>query len=68
MNTKQVNLPTEVIVNLLKSLDLQAREEIFREVFIECDTAPLSQEEQESLKVAENEYQSGETINWSHTG
>lgn len=39
MNTKQVSLPIEVIVNLLKSLDLQTREEIFKEVFIECDTS-----------------------------
>jgi len=67
MNTKQVSLPIEVIVNLLKSLDLQTREEIFKEVFIECDTAPLSPEETESLKAAVNEYKSGETISWSHS-
>ena len=58
MNTKQVSLPIEVIVNLLRSLDLQTREEIFKKVFIECDTAPLSLEEEESLKAAENEYHS----------
>ena len=67
MNTKQVSMPIEVIVNLLKSLDLQTREEIFKEVFIECDTAPLSPEEEESLKAAVNEYQRGETISWSHS-
>ncbi len=67
MNTKQVNLPIEVIVNLLRSLDLQTREEIFKEVFIECDTAPLSPEEDESLKAAVNEYQNGETISWGHS-
>lgn len=68
MNTKQVSLPIEVIVDLLRSLDSQAREEIFREVFIDCDTEPLSPEEEASLKTAVNEYQNGETIRWVHTG
>ena len=57
MNTKQISLPIDVIVNLLRSLDLQTREEIFREVFIECDTAPLSPEEEEFLKAAVDEYE-----------
>lgn len=64
MNTEQVSLPIEVIVNLLRSLDHQAREAIFREVFIECDPAPLSLEEEESLNAAVNEYQRGETIDF----
>lgn len=67
MNVKQVNLPIEAIINLLRSLDLKAREEIFKEVFIECDTSPLSPKEEESLKVAEDEYRSGSTISWNHT-
>ena len=67
MNTEQVSLPIEAIVNLLRSLDQQAREAIFREVFVECDTTPLSMEEEEALNTAVNEYRKGETISWSHT-
>ncbi|MCP5106434.1 MAG: hypothetical protein GY950_23825 [bacterium] len=67
MNTKQVSLPIEVIVNLLRSLDLQTREEVFKEVFIEHDTAPLSPEEEQALQAAENEYERGETISWPHS-
>jgi hypothetical protein len=64
MNIRQVNLPLEVIINLLKSLDAQAKEEIFEEVFIECDSAPLSKIEEKALKKAIDEYKRGETIPW----
>lgn len=67
MNTKQVSLPIEVIVNLLRSLDLQTREEIFEEVFVECETEPLSPDEEEALRTAVNEYEKGETISWVHS-
>lgn len=65
MRTKQVNLPIEVILNLLRSLDPQTKEEIFEEIFIESDSAPLSSEEEKDLKKAMNEYERGETIRWT---
>lgn len=65
MAKRQVNLPIEAIINLLNSLDLQAKEEIFQRVFIDCDTAPLTPSEELSVKTAEEEYQRGETISWT---
>ena len=65
MRTKQVNLPIEVILNLLRSLDPQTKEEIFEEIFIESDSAPLSLEEEKDLKKAMKEYERGETIRWT---
>ena len=64
MSTRQVNLPIEVIIDLLKSLDPKAKEEIFEEVFIECETAPLSKEEEKALETGMDEYKRGETISW----
>ena len=64
MNTRKVNLPIEAIINLLKSLDAHSREVIFEEVFIECDTTPLSKAEEKALKTAMHEYKKGETISW----
>jgi len=64
MRTRQVTLPIEAIIDLLKSLDAQTREEIFEEVFIECDTSAISIEEADALKTAMNEYELGETISW----
>ena len=65
MRTKQVNLPIEVILNLLRSLDPQTKEEIFEEIFIESEPGPLSSEEEKDLKKAMNEYERGETIRWT---
>ena len=65
MRTKQVNLPIEVILNLLRSLDPQTKEEIFEEIFIESDSATLSSEEEKDLKTAMKEYERGETIRWT---
>ncbi|MCK4763234.1 MAG: hypothetical protein KAW12_13640 [Candidatus Aminicenantes bacterium] len=65
MSKTQVNIPIEVIINLLRSLDVRAREQIFEEVFIECDTTPLSGEEEQALTIAEDEYKRGETISWN---
>lgn len=68
MSTTRVNLPIEVIINMLKSLDTKAKEQIFTEVFIESDTAPLSKEEQQALNTALDEYKRGETISWVNSG
>jgi hypothetical protein len=64
MSTTKVNLPIEVIINLLKSLDVQAKEQIFEEVFVGSDTTPLSEDEDQALNTAMDEYKRGETISW----
>ncbi len=68
MKTKQVSLPIEVIIDLLKSLDDQAKEQIFNEVFVGYDRASLSPGEEQALKTAMKEYERGETVSWMNSG
>ena len=64
MSSTKVNLPIEVIIDLLKSLDAQAKEQIFKEVFVGSDITPLSEGEEQALNTAMDEYKRGETISW----
>jgi len=53
-----------LLINLLKSLSKEAKEERFEKVFIEEDTAPFTNEERQAVMKAEEEFKSGETIRW----
>ncbi len=66
MRTDTVSIPLEVIVELLKNLNEEAREKIFEEVFLEADTSPLTEEERKLLEIAERELREGETIPWDY--
>jgi len=65
MKTQNAYLPIEAIVNLLNAVDAKAKEKIFEEVFIGCDTNPLSREEKESVELAMNDFRKGETVSWT---
>jgi len=66
MRTNTVSIPLEIIVELLKNLNEEAREKIFEEVFLEADTSPLTEEERKLLEIAERELREGETIPWGY--
>ena len=67
MSIKTALVPIESLINLLKSLSEEAKEEIFEKVFIEEDTVPLTNEERQAVMKAEEEFKSGETIRWPLT-
>jgi len=64
MSIKKALVSIESLINLLKSLSEEAKEEIFEKVFIEEDTVPLTNEERQAVMKAEEEFKSGETIRW----
>ncbi|RLC46568.1 MAG: hypothetical protein DRH57_05830 [Candidatus Cloacimonadota bacterium] len=68
MQTKKITVPIEIIIQLLKRLKDEEKEEIFKEVFIEEDTQPLTEEERISINIAEEELKKGETISWPFGG
>lgn len=68
MQTKKITVPIEIIIQLLKRLKDEEKEEIFKEVFIEEDTQPLTGEERISINIAEEELKKGETISWPFGG
>ena len=65
MAVKTTLIPIEPLIALLKSLDEDAKEEIFKKVFIEKNVYPLTREEKEVMARAKKELDSGETIKWS---
>jgi len=64
MSRKTTSIPIESLINLLKGLSEEAKEEIFEKVFIEEDITPLTNEEREAVIKAEEEIKTGETIRW----
>ena len=64
MSVKTVTISVDSVINLLKDLTDEEKNEIFEKIFIEEDTAPLSREEQEAIGKAEQELTKGETILW----
>ncbi len=61
---KNVSIPIDIIIELLKKLDEKAKQEIFEKVFLEEDTTPLTIEEKFEIEKAEKELENGETISW----
>jgi hypothetical protein len=64
MPVKTLTISVDSVINLLKDLTDEEKNEIFEKVFIEEDTKPLSREEQEAITKAEWELMKGETIRW----
>jgi hypothetical protein len=64
MEAKTIHIPMEILVNLLKSLNDREKNEIFEKVFIDEENEPLSEEEKESVILAEQELKDGKTISW----
>jgi len=65
MKVKNVSIPIDIIIELLKKLNEEAKQEIFEKVFLlEEDTTPLTIEEKREIEKAEKELKDGETISW----
>jgi cell division protein FtsX len=64
MKTKEVPISIDLIIEMLKNLNEEAKQEIFERVYLEEDTSPLTAEEKEAIKMAEEEIKRQETIKW----
>ena len=64
MEVKNVSIPIDIIIELLKKLDEEAKQEIFEKVFLEEDTTPLTMEEKYEIEKAKKELKNRETIPW----
>jgi len=64
MAVKKIEMPEEILVNMLKSLPEDELLDLFWKTIIEVDTSVLSSEEQEELKGADKEFKQGKTIKW----
>ncbi len=68
MSVKTIAISVDSVINLLRDLTHEEKEEIFEKVFIEEDTHLLSSSEQISLVEAEQNLIQGETISWPFGG
>ena len=64
MTSKTVTISIDCIIDMLKQLNDNEKNEIFEKVFFDTDNQPLSNSEKESLVRAEKELECGETIAW----
>ncbi|MBF0472176.1 MAG: hypothetical protein HQK91_02340 [Nitrospirae bacterium] len=64
MPLKTVNIPIEPIINLLKSLDNDFKDEIFNRVFIENIEDAMTAVEKKAVSKAEIEFKTGKTKKW----
>ncbi|WP_456324821.1 hypothetical protein [Desulfonauticus submarinus] len=64
MEVKNVSIPIDIIIELLKKLSEEAKQEVFEKVFLEEDTSPLTIEEKYVIEKSEIELKNGETIAW----
>ena len=64
MRVKNVSVSLDIIIEFLKKLNEEAKQEIFEKVFLEEDTIPLTVEEKQEIKIAEQELENRETISW----
>ena len=64
MEVKNVSIPIDIIIELLKKLNEEAKQEIFEKVFLEEDTTPLTMEEKYEIEKAEKKLKNGKTIPW----
>ena len=63
---KEVKIPFSTIVDIVKNLSDDLKNELFERVFIEYDTSPLSEQEKKFLNEGLAEYEKGETISWQN--
>ena len=64
ISVKTVTVSIDSVIDLLKDLTDEEKNEIFERIFIEEDIEPLSREEQQAMVKAEQELMKGETIQW----
>jgi len=64
MEIKNISIPIDIIIELLKKLDEEVKQEIFEKVFLEEDTTPLTMEEKYEIEKAEKELKNGESVPW----
>ncbi len=64
MSVQTVTVSVDSVIDLLKDLTDEEKNEIFERVFIEEDLEPLSRQEQQALAKAERELMKGETVSW----
>ena len=65
MHTKNLSMPEDALVNMLKTLPVHALIEIFWRTFVESDTSPLTEDEREELEKGKTESAKGKTIKWT---
>ena len=61
---KEVKIPFSTIVDIVRNLSDDLKNELFERVFIEYDTSSLSEQEKKFLNEGLAEYEKGETISW----
>ncbi len=64
MNTKNLSIPEDTIINMLKRLPKDVLVDIFWKTLVESDTTPLTLEEKEDIEKGIKEFQNRNTIKW----
>jgi hypothetical protein len=64
MQAQSVSLPQNAIIGLLKELPEDALRSIFWQVFTEFEDHALDDEERDDLRIANDDWKKGETIEW----
>ena len=68
MSVRTVTVSVDSVINLLKDLTDEEKNEIFERVFIEEVLEPLSRQEQQAIVKAERELMKAETVSWPFGG
>jgi hypothetical protein len=64
LNTKNLSIPEDTIINMLKRLPKDVLVDIFWKTLVESDTTPLTFEEKEDIEKGIKEFQNRNTIKW----
>jgi len=64
LNTKNLSIPEDTIINMLKRLPKDVLVDIFWKTLVESDTTPLTLEEKEDIEKGIKEFQNRNTIKW----
>jgi len=65
MQSHSICLPQNAIIDLLKELPEDALRSIFWEVFTDFEDSALDDEERNDLRLANDDWEKGETIEWN---
>ena len=64
MNTKNLSIPEDTIINMLKRLPKDVLVDIFWKTLVESDATPLTLEEKEDIEKGIKEFKNRNTIKW----
>ncbi len=64
MSNRNISLPQDAIVGILKALPENVLRDIFWRAFADVDDSPLSEAERSALAAADAEFERGETVRW----